>query len=196
MVGGSFGPGPAGHTTFIDQVRSASKLIQFSSYNLQTNTAMCRSLSSTQIYQDRFWPKVDKTQSGWIWTCWAQRFWIWIISVWEWMHGAHRVAWIFAFGHPGELQVLHKCDRRRCVNPTHLFLRTNKDNVADRVSKGRSSSSKGERHGRAKLHAADIPAIRQRLASGDFQKDIARDYGVSQPRIGYLARGETWHAVQ
>ena len=145
---------------------------------------------------DRFWSKVAKSDSCWTWTAGLNESGYGSFRFGNRMHAAHRIAWMLTSGQPGDLHVLHKCDNRRCVNPEHLFLGTNADNVADRVRKGRSSSAGGERHGRAKLRAADIPAIRQRIALGEFQKDIARDYGVSQPCIGYLARGETWHAVQ
>src|SRR6266480_3764577 len=47
---------------------------------------------------------------------------------------AHRYAYALAFGEiPGGLHVLHRCDRRDCVNPAHLFLGTNRDNVLDRL---------------------------------------------------------------
>jgi hypothetical protein len=79
--------------------------------------------------------------------------WIWAKSKNEWGYGtcgynrggvritsqlAHRVAYEVFNGPIGEMCVLHKCDNPACVNPWHLWLGTNYDNVLDRHSKGRS----------------------------------------------------------
>lgn len=52
---------------------------------------------------------------------------------------AHRLAWIFSGGKkiPEGMMICHQCDVRNCVEPTHLFLGTNADNVIDCVQKGR-----------------------------------------------------------
>ena len=58
-----------------------------------------------------------------------------------WM--AHRLAWVLAYGPiPKGLWVLHKCDNRPCINPLHLFLGTQSDNVRDCVAKGRHAAVK------------------------------------------------------
>ena len=59
---------------------------------------------------------------------------------------AHRIAWIFSFGDiPPGLCVCHHCDNPPCINPGHLFIGTNQDNVDDCVSKGRQA--KGDLNG-------------------------------------------------
>jgi hypothetical protein len=51
---------------------------------------------------------------------------------------AHRVAYTLAYGSfDYSLHVLHKCDVPLCVNPAHLFLGTNEDNIRDKMKKGR-----------------------------------------------------------
>ncbi len=51
---------------------------------------------------------------------------------------AHRESYRAFRGEPSSLLVCHKCDTPACVNPDHLFLGTNLDNLLDRYSKGRT----------------------------------------------------------
>lgn len=56
------------------------------------------------------------------------------------LYSTHRVSYKINYGiDPKELHVLHTCDNPKCVNPKHLFLGTNEDNVRDKVSKGRQA---------------------------------------------------------
>lgn len=58
----------------------------------------------------------------------------------------HRLEWTMINGDiPEGMGVLHKCDNPPCINIDHLFLGTNKDNVDDRVSKGRSNNGRLDR---------------------------------------------------
>lgn len=62
----------------------------------------------------------------------------------------HRISAVLFLGFDPRsgLQVLHRCDNRRCFNPKHLFIGTNDDNVKDKVSKGRQ----GDTHPRLATH--------------------------------------------
>lgn len=65
------------------------------------------------------------------------------------VYSAHRVAYFIQYKiDPKELHCLHHCDNPRCVNPSHLFLGTNADNVADKVKKGRQVKNQKHNSGR------------------------------------------------
>ena len=111
------------------------------------------------------------------------------------LHTAHRVSWQFHNGPiPDGLHVCHQCDNRSCVNPNHLFLGTNADNVADKVSKGRQWLSR-ENHNEAKLTEVDIPIIRQFLADGWTPLQCAEIWGVTRRAISYIKTGKNWGYV-
>src|SRR5262245_26824169 len=75
-------------------------------------------------------------------------------------HHAHRISWVLHQGEvPRGLFVLHRCDNRLCVRPSHLMLGTNDDNVADMMDKQRNSPPpllRGERNPKAKLTPAIV----------------------------------------
>ena len=110
--------------------------------------------------------------------------------------GAHRLSWSLFFGSaPDGLVVCHKCDVRSCVNPSHLFLGTPADNMADMKAKGRARWAIGESVSSAKLRADDIPAILKRLANGESCKKIADSYGLTDCAINAIRRGRSWSHV-
>lgn len=110
--------------------------------------------------------------------------------------GAHRASWELAHGPiPEGLFVLHHCDNPPCVNPAHLFLGTQTDNLRDAARKGRLTGGGplGERHGRAKLTEAAVLEIRRRYReAGETQAELGSAFGVVQTNVGRIVRGETW----
>lgn len=105
----------------------------------------------------------------------------------------HRVAWEVTFGPiPDGMMVCHRCDNRLCVNPSHLFLGTNSDNMRDMIAKGRSGHLKGEVHPKAKLHPADVLAIR---SSSQSNTELARLYSVTRKAVAHIRERKNWRHI-
>ena len=103
----------------------------------------------------------------------------------------HRLAWELANGPvPGGLHVLHRCDVRACMDPSHLFLGTPADNSADMVAKKRSGER--ERNSQAKLTPVDVLAISARISLGETCASIARDFGVGPTAVMNIKTGYRW----
>lgn len=103
---------------------------------------------------------------------------------------AHRVAYELIHGPiPAGLFVCHRCDNPRCVRPSHLFLGSHPENMADMVLKGRSAHMQGERNGSAKLEMQDVLSIRSSI--GSYSR-IGHDFGVSPSAVGLIKRRERW----
>ena len=142
----------------------------------------------------RFWKKVDKRgpDECWEWQATKERVGYGQIKSMGQMLMAHRVAFELTVGEiPDGMKVCHKCDNRGCVNPSHLFLGTQSDNMKDCAKKGRLNSQNGN-HPRAKLSPDQVLAIRR---DKRVQREIAADYGVSISAIGLIIMGRNWKHI-
>lgn len=126
---------------------------------------------------------IPVTESGcWLWTGCTNRMGYGRFNVRGGPVLAHRFSWELHFGAiPSGMFVCHKCDTPLCVNPGHLFIGTNADNVADMKAKGRASL------GPRKLTDEQVIEIRRRPAWP--AKAAAEHFGVSRGHISDLRRG-------
>lgn len=179
----------------------------------------------------RFWSKVNK--DGPIIRIELGKCWVWTSGKFKSGYGqfqigipvrVHRVAYAISVAPiPDGMSVLHKCDNKICVNPEHLFLGTQQDNMADKVSKGRQSSgeksgsrlhperltrgddhwarkhperiSRGEKHSRAKLTVDQVSEIRSLCSLGLPQRVIAKRFCVCQTTIWMIKQKVNWRIV-
>lgn len=158
-----------------------------------------------------FWDSVEKSTGCWMWKSQVDRAGYGRFYLPQRSPGpvspkhyclAHRVSWFLTYGDPGKLMVCHTCDVPGCVNPEHLFLGTNADNVADKVRKGRQPCGKshgdgvrGEKHGLAVLTSAAVLEIRKLVAGGMSQADVARKFSVSPQSVCDILHGRRWQHV-
>lgn len=109
---------------------------------------------------------------------------------------SHRFSYFFHYGKFDlSNHVLHTCDNPLCVNPEHLFIGTNTDNVRDKINKGRANPLKGEKVNTAKLTEEQVVNIKKSLLSGASIYELARKYFVNQWTIHDIKVGKNWKHV-
>ena len=132
--------------------------------------------------------------------------WLWTGYVNSWGYGragsdraeraAHRLSYRAFVGPIAVgMRVLHRCDVPCCVNPQHLRLGTDSDNMQDAIAKGRHVTQRGESNPLAKLNREKVQAIRSNKGRETIS-ELARRYAVSRRAISFVLKGETWASVK
>ena len=141
----------------------------------------------------RFLKYVNKTDTCWLWTG-SKSYGYGQFNFDNRNCRAHRYAYEMWVGPiPSGLVLRHKCDNPICVNPDHLETGTQQDNINDRNARGRQA--KGEKQHLAKLTEDDVVEIKVLLGFGMSNRQIARQFGVSESIISNIKRGKTWAHV-
>lgn len=114
-------------------------------------------------------------------------------------HLAHRVAYAKHHGLrmadiAGQV-VRHTCDNPACINPAHLVIGSQADNMRDMKERGRRANFSGEKHGCAKLTRQQVKQIRDRYVPGckiNGGAALAREFGITKTHANRIATGSSW----
>ncbi len=112
---------------------------------------------------------------------------------------AHRLSLSIKIGRflTDKEKALHTCDNEGCVNPNHLFVGTQKDNVQDMIAKGRAKYSCGEDHGSSVLTVEKVIRARRLHLTGDWTwKELAEELDAPEGAIISAVFGLTWKHVK
>lgn len=120
------------------------------------------------------------------------------------IHNAHVAAYVLFIGKRHGLYVCHSCDNPRCVNPHHLWLGTNKQNIQDMDRKGRAKrydfsqrDQRGEKNCMAKLSSDTVRRMREIYAEGSLSySKVAKKFGVSTMAAYRAIVGQSWKKLR
>lgn len=105
----------------------------------------------------------------------------------------HRLAYQLKHGPlPSSVNVLHKCDNKKCCRNSHHFTGNHAANVADKVAKGRQYHPTGSLNTMSKLTEKVVQKIRDKKNKGKLQKEIAKDFGISEASVSMICSGKSW----
>ena len=92
---------------------------------------------------------------------------------------------------------LHSCHNPKCCNPRHLRWGTHKENMEEKVSADRANFTgpRGSRSGHTSLTEEDVLSIRSRVADGEKQVDLAREFRITSGSMSSIVTRRTWKHV-
>lgn len=146
--------------------------------------------------RERFEEKIFHSPDGcWLWTAAQTKSGYGHMNTGGEMTRAHRVSYVLYKGSiPDGLFVCHSCDVRLCVNPSHLFLATGKENSEDMVRKGRST--RGEKNSSAKLTEDDVRYLRSIPKRDKVRKLLfAKQHSIAYSSLAQIINRRKWKHV-
>ena len=188
VIAREFGIAP----TTVSQIRSGAthKHLNLSPLPMGTNGRASSRLSVRERILNH--SEMDYVSGCWIWTACIGTKGYGMLTVKNKSRRAHRLSYEAFIGPILDgLHVCHRCDNPACVNPDHLFLGTNEDNLADRMMKDRST--KGERHPFAKITNEQAMEIIRLIQSGLSDKNVSLLTSISKRIVRSIREGVTWN---
>jgi hypothetical protein len=144
----------------------------------------------------KYLPDILNENHCWLWNGTKDKNGYGIISHNKKLFKVHRLMYEIHYAEPlKSLHCLHKCDNPSCVNPSHLFLGTNLDNIRDKIDKGRSYTGyqKGECNGASKLKNDDVIEIRRLYKTRLYTTiKLSEIYKVHRSTISYIVNNKTY----
>ena len=152
-------------------------------------------MAQTIKTRQRLLASIERGKHGcWLWTKGVTKKGYGRLRVDGMVSLAHRVSYLYFTGDiPDGLHVLHNCDTPACINPSHLFLGTNDENILDRQNKDRQA--KGTSIGISKLNELQVKAIRVWLNKGYTTYLLKDVFKVSKTTIQNIKSCKTWKHV-
>jgi len=150
-------------------------------------------LTSENGFEEKFWSMTETNSNGCIhWLGRLNKAGYGIVDRRHLPQLAHRVAFSLATGRdPGAHKVCHSCDNPRCVNPAHLWLGTQADNVRDMMAKGRNGqvTRRGMASNKCKLFEWQVLYI---VHSTDSDRVLGEIFNVTASAIYNIRNGKAW----
>lgn len=149
---------------------------------------------ANELYQRlNKWTVQSDEDSCWIWVGTTDIRGYGLIVVHPGIYKAHRLSWTAYHGPiPEGKYVCHTCDNRSCVNPDHLFIGSQADNMADMVKKGRAGRLAGEKNGRSRLTEDQAREILRLRKEGVSLRRVATMFGIGKTTVRHITNGTTW----
>lgn len=140
-----------------------------------------------------FWSRVQKTDFCWLFPA-DPTLEYGLLRYRGKLWRAHRLSWTLKKGEiPSGKNVLHQCDVKNCVRPSHLFLGSHAQNVADKCRKNRQA--RGSRIGTAKLTERKVRLIFLERRGGMTLDEIGKRYRISRQQVSNILSRRQWQSL-
>jgi hypothetical protein len=145
---------------------------------------------------ERFWKRVKQGDGCWLWLGSRDKNGYGRMRLNGRPELVTHIAWQLTYGAlPKGQVILHVCDNPPCVNPDHLRIGTQQDNIADMHNKerARQGHALGVEHGLAKLNPDRVREIR---ASHETTLQLSKRLGIARATIDAVKKRQTWRHVE